>query len=54
MGIPKMPAEYELPPAGMAESQKLAHEPEHLKAGDLRTITKDKFVKYELEEQHAA
>jgi adenylylsulfate reductase subunit B len=48
------PAEYELPPEGMAESQKLAHEPEHLKAGDLRTITKDKFVKYELEEQHAA
>jgi len=48
------PAEYELPPEGMAESQKLAHEPEHLKAGDLRTITKDKFIKYELEEQHAA
>ena len=37
------PSEYELPDDTMAESQKLAHEPDYLKAGELRTITKDRL-----------
>ena len=41
-----------MPDDTMRDSQKLAHEPDYLKAGELRTITKDKFRKWE--DMHAA
>ena len=48
-GSIKCASEYELPDDEMQHGQKLAHEPDYLKAGELRTITKDQFKKYEWE-----
>tara|TARA_B100002019_G_C21166943_1_gene546344 strand:+ start:335 stop:667 length:333 start_codon:yes stop_codon:yes gene_type:complete len=41
------PADYDMPDDTMRDSQKLAHEPDYLKAGELRTITKNHFKKWE-------
>jgi adenylylsulfate reductase subunit B len=52
----KCASEYDMPEQGLNDTQQLAHEPEYLLAdGGLRTISKNKFVKYKYTgDTHAA